>query len=345
MKTKLWTLLLSIVILTSCGSGGSGLPSVNGTQFEILVVIADSVWKSPGGRELKSALAQNMRDLPQAEPMLDVHQCNWVEFGDVLKPSRNIVLAEVSDKYTAPKIVYGKDKWAQPQAIVKITAPDDSAFANAIRTHRNEIVEYFIRSERERLIAFNKSNVNDVAKNQIEKMFGIQIDIPKGISKVTTGKDFIWITNDQPNVRQDIIVYSYPYRDKNTFTKTFIVAKRDSVLKVNIPGELKGSYMGTELKYAEPSFREIWVNEGYCAEVRGLWRMMNGAAMGGPFYSHTRLDEINQRVITIEGFVFAPGKNKRNAIRQLEAVVYSAKLPQEINAIREVSVVGKKEKK
>ena len=70
--------------------------------------------------------------------------------------------------------------------------------------------------------------------------------------------------------------------------------------------------------------------------------MKNGASMGGPFYSHTRLDEINQRVITMEVFVFAPGKKKRNPIRQLEAVLFSAKLPQEINALNEVSVVAEK---
>ena len=39
---------------------------------------------------------------------------------------------------------------------------------------------------------------------------------------------------------------------KNTFTKDYIIAKRDSVMKANMPGELKGSYMGTELKYVDP---------------------------------------------------------------------------------------------
>jgi len=100
--------------------------------------------------------------------------------------------------------------------------------------------------------------------------------------------------------------------------------------------------MGTEYKFEPPTFNEIWLNDGYCAEIRGLWKMKNGGSMGGPFYSHTRLDEINQRVITIEGFVFAPGTKKRNAIRQLEAIVYSTKLPQEINALKEIAVVAKK---
>ncbi len=346
MKTKLWIFFLPLIILSACGIGGYTLPSVSGTQFEILVVMEDSSWKQPSGRSLVALLDQDMEGLPQPEPVMDVHQCAPTEFTDVLKPSRNILLTEISDKYTAPKITYAKNKWAEPQSIVRVVAPNDSIFEATIKKYGKNILDYFVRTERERQIAFNKNYVNQKDKAEIEKMFGVQIDIPQGISKATKKKDFYWITNDQVSVRQDIVIYSYPYTDKNTFTKDYIIAKRDSVMKANIPGELEGSYMGTELKYADPTFNEIWVNKGYCAEVRGLWRMMHGASMGGPFYSHTRLDEINQRVITMEVFVFAPGKKKRNAIRQLEAVLFSAKLPQEINALKEVSVVaGKKGEK
>lgn len=345
MKTTLSVLFLTMLILTSCISSDSTMPSVSGTKYEILVVMDDANWKAPSGRALDSLLRQDVVGLPQPEPALDVSQCSRVEFTDVLKPSRNLIQTEISDKYTAPKIIYAKDKFAHPQSVIRIVAPNDSIFEATVKTYGSQILDYFLRTERERQFAYNKDYVNDKAKAEVEKMFGIQIDIPLGISKITKKNDFFWITNDQPNVRQDIVIYSYPYTDKNTFTKEFLVAKRDSIMKVNIPGELQGSYMGTESKYVQPAFREIWVNNGYCAEVRGLWKMVNGASMGGPFYSHTRLDEINQRVITIEGFVFAPGTKKRNHIRQLEAVVYSAKLPQEINAIKEVSVVADKETK
>ena len=345
MKTTLAVLFSAMVLLTSCFNANSSMPSVSGTKYEILVVMDDANWKAPSGRALDSLLGQDMVGLPQPEPVMDVSQCSRAQFSDVLKPARNLIQTDISDKYTAPKIVYTKDKFAHPQTVVRIVAPNDSVFEATIKTYGDRILDYFLFTERERQFSYNKDYVNDKAKAEAEKMFGIQIDIPMGISRITKKKDFFWITNDQPNVRQDIVIYSYPYTDKNTFTKDFLVAKRDSIMKVNIPGELKGSYMGTEIKYVQPTFREIWVNKGYCAEVRGLWKMMNGASMGGPFYSHTRLDEINQRVITIEGYVFAPGTKKRNHIRQLEAVVYSSKLPQEINALKEVSVIADKETK
>ena len=101
-------------------------------------------------------------------------------------------------------------------------------------------------------------------------------------------------------------------------------------MKARVGGVIEGSYMGTEYKHIVPIFTPISVqNNAYCAEVRGLWKMYEGAAMGGPFVQHTRLDEVNQRIITAEVFIFAPGQKKRNALRQAEAILYTLRMPQE----------------
>ncbi len=343
MKTKFLVLLLPVLMLASCNSGGSSLPTVNGSKYEVLVVMDAKYWKAPAGRSLVALLDQDMPELPQPEAVMKISRCDQKDFTDMLKPSRNVLLTDISDKYTAPKIIYSKNKWAQPQSVVRIVAPDDSSFVNTIKKYGNDILDYFLKTERDRQIEFNKDYLNLKAKAEIEKMFGIQIDITQGLNYEVKRKDFYWISNQNDAVRQDIVIYSYPYTDKNTFTKDYLLAKRDSVMKANIPGQFEGSYMGTEYKYEPPVMNVVSVNGGYCAEIRGLWKMYNGASMGGPFVSHSRLDEIHQRVITIEGFVFAPGAKKRNPMRQLEAILYSAKLPQEINSLQEVSVVGKKE--
>ena len=73
--------------------------------------------------------------------------------------------------------------------------------------------------------------------------------------------------------------------------------------------------------------QKMLIND-YTMEARGLWRM-KGDFMGGPFVSHTRLDQKNQRIITAEIFVYSPDKMKRNLVRQMEASLYTLKLPQE----------------
>ena len=75
--------------------------------------------------------------------------------------------------------------------------------------------------------------------------------------------------------------------------------------------------------------RPINVQNSYTLEARGLWRM-KGDFMGGPYVSHTRLDEKNQRIITAEIFVYSPDKMKRNLVRQMEASLYTLKLPNEV---------------
>jgi hypothetical protein len=47
--------------------------------------------------------------------------------------------------------------------------------------------------------------------------------------------------------------------------------------------------------------------------------------MGGPYISLAELDATNQRVVVAFGYVYAPSKDKRNLLRQVEAMIYSMK--------------------
>ena len=81
-------------------------------------------------------------------------------------------------------------------------------------------------------------------------------------------------------------------------------------------------------KRAGVDYQAITLQGKYCGVMRGLWRVQ-GDMMGGPFVSHTRLDEQNNRVIVVEGFVYAPETEKRNFIRRIEAALYTLRLPGE----------------
>ena len=123
---------------------------------------------------------------------------------------------------------------------------------------------------------------------------------------------------------QNFVIYSYPYTDKDTFTKEYFVHKRDSVMKVNIPGAGEGMYMETDSLMTD--VRPINVQGEYALEARGLWRV-KGDFMGGPYVSHVRLDKANRRIIVSEIFVYSPDKMKRNLVRQMEASLYTLRLP------------------
>ena len=75
-----------------------------------------------------------------------------------------------------------------------------------------------------------------------------------------------------------------------------------------------------------PIVTEFKMKDTYTIEMQGLWRMHEGYAMGGPFISLTQLDEKRNKVITVEGFVFAPAHQKREFVRQMEAILYSIEI-------------------
>ena len=62
-------------------------------------------------------------------------------------------------------------------------------------------------------------------------------------------------------------------------------------------------------------------------ETRGLWKMENDF-MGGPFVNYTIWDEDGNRTVVVDGFVYAPGKDKRNYVMELEAIIQSLRFVQ-----------------
>ncbi len=158
----------------------------------------------------------------------------------------------------------------------------------------------------------------------------------------------LWCCNNKGPMRRDLIIYAYPYTDKRTFTLDYLCQKRDDVLGQVVTASVEGSYMGTEYRIFPPQYRVLDTIHNslsgaqstihnspsgaqstilpYTAELRGLWKIYNGEAMGGPFVSHTVLDEQHQQVITAETFLYAAGQKKRNALRQAEAILYTLEL-------------------
>jgi hypothetical protein len=97
--------------------------------------------------------------------------------------------------------------------------------------------------------------------------------------------------------------------------------------RTKVEGPSEGSYMTIEerlpVKYSTFRFR----NRNY-AEMRGLWTLEKGF-MGGPFVTLVTKDEVNNRFIMLDGFVYAPGEDKRELLRQVEAILYTVSFPDE----------------
>jgi hypothetical protein len=55
-------------------------------------------------------------------------------------------------------------------------------------------------------------------------------------------------------------------------------------------------------------------------ELRGLWELVNDY-MGGPFVSRSYIDPNRQRIVTVEGYIYAPRFDKRDYVRRVMGII------------------------
>lgn len=327
-------LILVLLLLTGCkGKGGIFTPSASGRAYEVLVVVNHDLWERPAGRALYNTLNKDVPGLPQSESSFYVMYSSPSNFDSTLKLLRNIVIVDIQpERYTHAKFSYSNNVYAYPQVILNIQAPSEEEFETFVNENQQVIVDFLTRVEMNRQIAYLEKNHNRQVVENVLSMFNCEVWVPGELNSTKTGDNFFWIGTNKATADQNLIIYSYPYKDKDTFTQEYFVHKRDSVMKVNVPGARPEMHMSTEL--IGLTTRGIEVQNNYVMENRGLWKV-KGDFMGGPFVSHTRIDEINQRVITAEVFVYAPDMMKRNLTRQIEASLYTLRLPQDKEVVIE----------
>ena len=344
MRKHLFYLSLALVAIafSACSSGKKGVfgATSSGRAYEILVVVDPAMWERPAGRALYDVLDTDVPGLPQSERSFRMMYTSPANYDATLKLIRNIIIADVQDIYTQPKFKYAKDVYASPQTILTIQAPDEASFQTFVTENKQTIIDFFTRAEMNRQITALEEKHSNFISHKVDSLFGCDIWIPAELANSKTGEDFFWASTNTGTADRNFVIYSYPYTDKDTFTKEYFVHKRDSVMKVNIPGFKEGVYMSTDSLLTD--VRPINVQDTYTLEARGLWRM-KGDFMGGPYVSHMRLDPVNQRIIVVEAFIYSPDKLKRNLMRQMEASLYTLRFPGDKQTGAEIPLGVKKE--
>ena len=316
------SMALIAFVFASCGLKGNHTSS--GRAYELLVVVDHGVWDRAAGRALHDVLDSDMPGLPQSEPSFRIMYTSPKDYDSTLTLIRNIIIVDIKDIYTKASFKYAKDVYANPQMILTIQAPNEEEFQKFVEENKQTIVDFFTRAEMNRQIALLEKKHNDYVTTKVKSMFDCDVWIPAELSSTKQGENFFWAGTNAATGDQNFVIYSFPYTDKNTFTKEYFVQMRDSVMKANIPGSKEGMYMMTDSLMTD--VRPLTIQGEYALEARGLWRM-KGDFMGGPYVSHMRLDPVNQRIIVVEAFIYSPDKMKRNLMRQMEASLYTLRVP------------------
>ncbi len=323
---------LAATALHSCNSGRLKflVPQASGRPYEVLVIIDAETWESLAGRALFDVLDTDIPGLPQPERSFHISQTAPKDYNRTLKMFRNIIEVNIDNRqFTTTKMKFARNEYANEQVILRINSPSESDFAVYVSEHSQDIIDFFNNMEINRLCVNLRDDYSLPAYDLARDLFGCEFHAPKELKSSKRGDDFFWVSNNSATALVSICVYSYPYEGPQIFNKKYILHKRDSVMQANIPGSEPDMYMQTDTLFTD--VKPIVVHHAYAMEARGLWYMRNDA-MGGPFVSHSRVDTKNNRIITAEGFVFAPEKMKRGLMHRMEGALYTLLLPEEQGA-------------
>lgn len=326
-----WMLFLwGVWVCASCTGGTNSflMPSSSGNPYEVLVVADPQVWKRPAGRTLWDLLDTDMPGLPQSERAFRIMHADPWDFDATLRLAKNILVLDVdSTKYRRVSFACATDVYAKPQLVVTMQVPDEDSLAAAVAQYGASLLRLFTQAERKRRVEWLADHHGVYVAEQVKELFACDVWVPAELDSYKVGQDFFWAGTHTATADKNFVMYAYPYAGGDAFTKAGFIHKRDSVMKVNVPGARPGMYMATDSLMTD--VRLFSLGGDTICEARGLWRV-KGDFMGGPFVSHARLDKARHRVVVCEVFVYAPDRMKRNLIRQLEASLYTLRLPEDV---------------
>lgn len=325
---KIFILAIAALSLLGCKRSAPLLPNVSGKAGEIVVVMDKDNWDGTLGNEVRDLLTDECPYLAMQEPMFSLVNVTPSGFSNLFKVHRNIIYFNINPQLDSTGVSFYYDHWARTQCLVYINACDADEASQLFAQKGATIMRAVEQAERDRVIYSTKRYEDINITKKISEYFPGTLHFPNGYTVRKANSDFIWIADDKQYVYQDIFIYRYPAEKDHPFTSENIISHRNEILKENVPGSVENSYMTTS-EYFTPQIEYLKYKGRDLTQTRGMWEVVNDA-MGGPFVSHSFYSPDGSEIYVTEAFVYAPRFDKRQYLRQVEAILYTWEwLPEE----------------
>jgi hypothetical protein len=298
-----------------------------GNTSEILVVVQnEDQWEFRIGDVIREYLEQQQYGLNQAETTFKLSRITAASFSDMFQKHRNLIIVNIDEKATTATIESINDYWAEPQQIFRITALSVESFVEVFEQNSATIIRKFNQSERNRIESVFKTATGNEVINQIKNDAGLSLIVPADYSVSKSEPGFMWVRKEAAEYSQGFFIISEEYQDTAQFSTASILARTNRYLQQYVPGSVDSSYMIIDEESLEPlaTLANDFIVD-YTVEIRGLWRVENDF-MGGPLVSYTFVNPNTNKIITMHGYVYKPNKEKRDLLKQVEAILYSVSL-------------------
>ncbi len=317
-------ILIAISVFSSCTTSEIK-PSSSGKPGELVIVMDSLLFKGQAGNIIRDSLLASFPALPQDEPLFRPVIVHPSEFKSILQLHRNILIVETGplqdDRNYA--LTFKNNIWSNPQLVMNLRAVDESWLEAAALAFIPAIISKFTVEEKLRLKeGFSKLPELEVNR-KLKESIGVNIPLTADYYLAKTEHNYLWLRKETIHMSTGIQIYRLPYTSDSAFSVSSIAALRDSISAKHVPGPTTGSYMTTDHNFPFTA-STIEIDSTYAVELRGLWKT-EGDFMGGPFLCYLVHDKKKDQLIFIDAFVYAPRFNKREYVKQLEAMIYNLK--------------------
>lgn len=323
-KISCLAVIIGLMTMVSCHhkSATSGIKVDNfstGKAGEMILAIDTNYWSKAAVKAIYEVVQQPQPAVNQIEPMFDVIQCSNADYKASFMRHRNIVQFDYNPDYAGNTFEIARNPITNPQILVKIRGNQQDSCLALFLAHKDEIVKAMYANDIARLQNAHRKLNNPVIEKQIKDKFGISMTIPDGYFVGREEEDFLWLCFRTPKNDRFVMIYKSP---KYELTTENIVAERDRITKAYIQGAVAGAYPLVADIEGFPMAQNLQIRYHKGVGLRGLWETVRDK-MGGPFYSFTQVSPDSTSCITVDGFVYAPQENKRDYLREVEAIVKS----------------------
>ncbi len=350
---------IALSILTiSCGVSDPSQqlttkPTALGKMNEIVVVTDNDIWESHVGDTIKYFFGSVYPITPSPEPTFDLRRYEMADLNaaPLIKQLRTYLIVANLEDDDSPMTEFvkkdlgeerfqkaltdpsfhtsiGRNKWANGQILIYLFAKGLDDLSAAVESSYEGIAAKVNEHDREQL--YQSSYSRGEGTGFISKMterYGAEVKIPADYKLVLDAPEdngMIWLRRDTKDAIINLAVRQFPYTGPESVAKENIKKNFNDFGRKYVSSPAEGSYVvinDVDLPMLEWN-REI--SGHYAKEYRGIWEMENDF-MGGPFQSYVIVNEKAKKMIQIDGFIMAPGKDKRNMMQQIELIASRTK--------------------
>ncbi len=325
MINKSMFLVVVMTFVLSCGKNTnkdrSFLPESVGAINALQVVVEDKLWDGVVGDSIRAWFAAATPGLPQAEPLFNINHLTPELFNDFARHSRLNLVVTLADQDT---IELKSNAYAQPQRLAYIQGTTVASLLDILDHQKTFLISQmkaFELSERQR-----RTRISLKTSEGLTNDFGIDIQMPSAYRSAVERSNFYWFRKELANNGStNILIYEVPMEmlpQDREYPGKYIRHIRDAVGSRLLPVEDDSRFITDTTYVPEVSLENIAQRQAIV--TRGIWTL-NDAYMAGPFLNMAIKDTVNDRVLILEGFSYAPSMAKRDLQFELESILRTIK--------------------